>query len=119
MSIRTSARIGAYATLGIAIAMAALALRGAVDPSASTPAPIRTEASADPLQARLAHCQLAGEAAGSDRDCLAAWAENRRRFLGLGRARPAEPAFSDTSNRVDPAASLAGPTANAAQAEER
>jgi len=91
MSIRTSARIGAYACLGIALAMAGLALRVALEPSAIDLPPTEKAAPADPLQVRLLRCQQAGEAAGSDRDCLAAWSESRRRFLGLGRARPAEP----------------------------
>lgn len=82
MHVRFTARVGAYACLGVALAMAALALRGPATPDdASTPRE-ETAASADPLQARLLRCQQAGEAAGSDRECLAAWAENRRRFLG-------------------------------------
>ncbi|WP_444541759.1 putative entry exclusion protein TrbK-alt [Allosediminivita pacifica] len=30
----------------------------------------------------MRRCQQLGEAASSDADCLAAWAENRDRFLG-------------------------------------
>lgn len=99
MTIRLSARIGAFACVGVAIAMAALALREPPRHVALPPSAIETAASADPLQARLARCQQAGEAAGSDPDCLAAWADNRRRFLGLGRPRPAEPAPDTGRNR--------------------
>ena len=57
------------------------------------PATLSTDLPNDPLQAMLRSCQLAGQAAGSDPGCLAAWAENRRRFLRPGRARPSEPAL--------------------------
>ena len=40
----------------------------------------------DSLHATLLHCAEIGEAAIHDSDCLAAWAENRRRFLGAGEA---------------------------------
>lgn len=36
---------------------------------------------ADPMRGRLQRCQQIGEAATRDSDCLAAWLENRRRFL--------------------------------------
>ncbi len=105
MGIRTSARIGACACLGVALGLAALALRGAALPAAVDPDPVEKAAPADPLQARLLQCQQAGEAGGSDPACLAAWAENRRRFLGLGRARPAEPtpAAAPAANAASPA----------------
>lgn len=45
---------------------------------------------ADPLQAEFARCQALGEAGAHDPACLAAWAENRRRFLAPDR-RPAAP----------------------------
>ena len=35
----------------------------------------------DPLAAEFARCQALGEAGANDTACLAAWAENRRRFL--------------------------------------
>ncbi len=84
MTIRLSARIGAFACLGVAATMAVLALREEPKP---TPPPIAPAvvAAADPLRAKLADCQLEGQAAASDPTCLAAWAENRRRFLGTGR----------------------------------
>lgn len=44
----------------------------------------------DPLVAEFRRCQALGDAGAHDAGCLAAWAENRRRFLGLDR-RPAAP----------------------------
>jgi conjugative transfer region protein TrbK len=92
MNIRLPARIGAFAGLGIACAMGILALREVPEPQI-VPATLSTDLPNDPLQAILRSCQLAGQAAGSDPGCLAAWAENRRRFLGSGRSRPSEPVF--------------------------
>ena len=40
----------------------------------------------DPLRAEQRRCQELGEAAASDADCLAVWAETRDRFLGRDRA---------------------------------
>ena len=47
-------------------------------------------APADPLAAEFRRCQALGDAGAHDAGCLTAWAENRRRFLGLDR-RPAAP----------------------------
>ena len=44
----------------------------------------------DPLVAEFTRCQALGQDGARDAGCLAAWAENRRRFLGLDR-RPAAP----------------------------
>ena len=41
----------------------------------------------DPLRAEQRRCQELGEAAASDPDCLAVWAETRDRFLGRDRDR--------------------------------
>jgi len=119
MNLRLPARIGAFACLGVAVAMAALALRD-TPPPGEMPQPRRDAAtSADPLDARLLRCQQAGEAAGSDRDCLAAWSENRRRFLGFDRARPAEPTPSRAMDDVAASpAPPAVPTPAAAQPQE-
>lgn len=91
MNIRLPARIGAFACLGVALAMGLLALREEPKPSSPT-LTLSTDLPKDPLQAKLRSCQLAGQAAGSDPGCLAAWAENRQRFLGLPRKRIVEPA---------------------------
>lgn len=96
MNVRLPARIGAFACLGVAIAMGLLALRDEPKPASSPPS-LSTDLPTDPLQAKLRSCQLAGQAAGSDPGCLAAWAENRRRFLGK-RSRP-EPAADDAPGK--------------------
>lgn len=110
MNVRLPARIGAFACLGVAVAMAALAFREAPQPGDTSQSRTAVATSTDPLQARMSRCQQAGEAAGSDRDCLAAWAENRRRFLGLG-ARPAGPHPSPGTRDVPPSAT--GPAGTA------
>lgn len=98
MQIRLPARIGAFACLGVAATMAVLALREEPEPSAPPIVPATTSA-ADPLRAKLTGCQLEGEAAASDATCLAAWAENRRRFLGG--SRPPGRLSADPSNAAD------------------
>lgn len=48
-------------------------------------------ATGDALTRELFRCQSLGETAAKDRACLAAWAENRRRFFGVpseGASRP-------------------------------
>lgn len=64
-----------YLAVAAAIAATALHLRH----EQATPAP---SVSRDPLGAQLARCQAIGMAAMGDRDCEAAWAENRRHFFG-------------------------------------
>ena len=53
-------------------------------------APVVQSIPADPLFAEMRRCQLLGEPGAHDAGCLAAWAENRRRFLGVDR-RPLVP----------------------------
>ena len=95
MTIRLPARMGAFACLGVALAMGLLALRDEPEPPLPS-VTLSTGLPTDKLQERLRGCQLAGQAAGSDPGCLAAWAENRRRFMGGGGARPgaAEPGIA-------------------------
>lgn len=104
MKIRLPARIGAFACLGVAIAMGLLALRDEPKPS-SPPVTLSTDLPTDLLQAKLRSCQLAGQRAGSDAGCLAAWAENRRRFLGQ-RSRPVEPRADDAPGKFSEPAIL-------------
>ena len=44
----------------------------------------------DPLVMEFTRCQALGEAGVRDQQCLKAWAETRRRFLGIG-AQPTQP----------------------------
>ena len=80
-------RVAAMVLFGIVLAALATWMAGKDDrPFDAAPAPV-VAPSADPLVAEMRHCQALGEAGGHDPACLAAWAENRRRFLGVD-ARP-------------------------------
>ncbi|GGA43752.1 putative entry exclusion protein TrbK-alt [Pelagibacterium lentulum] len=89
MDGKVLARIGAIVFVAIAITVTVIEIT-----REDIPAPVSTAPSlqppADPLRATLRHCQQLGEAAASDADCLAAWAESRDRFLGRTPA-PAAP----------------------------
>jgi conjugative transfer region protein TrbK len=82
------------AALGLSAAIVAGAVALAVtEERAGRPgprdAPVRT-LPVDPLAAEFTRCQALGEAGAHDAGCLAAWAENRRRFLAPDR-RPMAP----------------------------
>ncbi|SNS97942.1 putative entry exclusion protein TrbK-alt [Sphingopyxis indica] len=80
-------RIGAIIFVAIAITMTAIEMSRAPEPSREEPvAPVAANET-DPLLIELRRCQALGAAGADDRDCLRAWAENRRRFLAPG-ARP-------------------------------
>ena len=91
---RTALVLGVGAALCAAAAVLAVKegeeLHGSA-PLAMQPVP------ADPLIAEMRRCQLLGEPGAHDAGCLAAWAENRRRFLALDRRPPApHPAAAPT-----------------------
>ena len=76
------ARIGAGAFVAVALTLSVLQLRE------ERPEPLPEvitvfEPDGDPLPAQLRACTAMGELALSSPDCQAAWAEKRRRFLGL------------------------------------
>ncbi|MCF3947380.1 putative entry exclusion protein TrbK-alt [Acidiphilium iwatense] len=81
MDEKMLARLGAIVFVALAITATVIEM------TRPKPAPVDTSVSsavapaADPLRAELSRCQLLGEAAEHDSDCLRAWAENRRRFL--------------------------------------
>ena len=89
MDGKTLARIGAIVLVAIAITATVLELTREPEPQSDTvPAPSSAGASDDdPARRELRRCQRLGEAATRDQDCLAAWSENRRRFLGTGTER--------------------------------
>ena len=95
MDTKLFARIGAGAFVAIALTMSVLQLRE--ERSEPLPEVITVwEPDGDPLPAQLRACGAMGELALSSPDCRAAWAEKRRRFLGVG---------SDSSEpAVDPSA---------------
>ena len=117
MNIQLPARIGAFACLGVALAMGLLALREEPKPS-SQPPTLSTDLPIDPLQAKLRSCQLAGQAAGSDPGCLAAWAENRQRFLGQRRSPPVAPDADDAPGKSSEQAIVANDTTANTQQEQ-
>ncbi|GHG86614.1 hypothetical protein GCM10010961_14360 [Pseudodonghicola xiamenensis] len=88
------ARIAAIVFVAIAITATVIEMTREDAPVPASTAPA-LQPSADPLRATLRRCQQLGEAAASDADCLAAWAESRDRFLGRTPA-PSTPAASNT-----------------------
>lgn len=87
------ARVGAIIFVAVAITATAIELTRkeeepvqASRPSEHTPA--------DPLRQAQRRCQLLGEAAARDTECLRTWAETRDRFLGVTPA-PASPLPQD------------------------
>jgi conjugative transfer region protein TrbK len=86
MDGKTLARLAAVIIVAIAGTAAAIfvARDGGATPSITTSSPVPMPP-LDSLHATLLHCAELGEAAVHDSDCLAAWAENRRRFLQPGK----------------------------------
>ena len=82
MDTKLFARIGAGAFVAVALTMTVLDLRE--EPRMPSPE-ITTvfEPDGDPLPAQLKACAAMGELALTAPDCRAAWAEKRRRFLGV------------------------------------
>ena len=87
------ARLGAVVFVAIALTVTAIDMARKDEPSAPPAAPA-FQPPADPLRETLRRCQRLGEAAASDADCLAAWAESRDRFLGRTLS-PAAPRSSE------------------------
>lgn len=81
MEGKVLARIAAIAFVAIAITATVIEVTREEAPVPASTAPALLP-SVDPLRVTLRGCQQLGEAAASDADCLAAWAENRDRFLG-------------------------------------
>lgn len=87
MEGKSLARLAAVIIVALAGTAAAIFVARDGGPSA----PLTSLSSApvpplDTLHATLLHCAEMGEAAIHESDCLAAWAENRRRFLGADEA---------------------------------
>ncbi len=82
MDTKLFARIGAGTFVAIALTMSLLQLHEG--PEVTLPETITVwEPDSDPLPAQLRACSAIGELALSSPDCRAAWAEKRRRFLGI------------------------------------
>jgi len=77
------ARIGAIVFVAVAITATAIEMtRKEEAPRAAAVRQVQ-DMPADPLRAAQRRCQLLGEAAGRDAECLRIWAETRDRFLGV------------------------------------
>ena len=96
MDTKLFTRIGAGAFVTVALTMTVLDLRE--EPRVPPRAIITVfEPDGDPLPAQLKACAAMGELALSTPDCRAAWAEKRRRFLGVeADASPSDPAAPNT-----------------------
>lgn len=81
MEPKLLARIGAIIFVAIAVTMTAIEMSRAPEPSREEPVAQIETAGTDSLLAELRRCQMLGAAGAEDRDCLRAWAENRRRFF--------------------------------------
>ena len=103
MDTKLFARIGAGAFVAIALTMSVLKLRE------ERPEPLPEvitvfEPDGDPLPGQLRACAAMGELALSSSDCRAAWAEKRRRFLGVesDASKPASDAAVEKSEAPAP-----------------
>lgn len=97
MDSKLFARIGAGVFIAIALTMTTLSLR---EEPETPPAEENTvwEPDGDHLPATLRACSAMGEQALSSPDCRAAWAEKRRRFLGVrGDTAPASKPITEES----------------------
>jgi len=108
MDTKLFARIGAGAFVAVALTMTALDLREEprVPPTETITVWVPD---GDPLPARLRACSAMGELAVSSPDCRAAWAEKRRRFLGIEADSPPAERTSPPANSAVPPAPDAAP----------
>lgn len=84
------ARLGAVVFVAVAITATAIEMtRKEEEPASQVLRPVQVMP-ADPLREAQRRCQLLGEAASRDTECLRVWAETRDRFLGIAPA-PASP----------------------------
>ena len=83
MDGKTLARIGAILFVALAITATAIEINRPAERADDPVAQVQPAPARDPLRVELARCGAMGEAGGRDPSCLHAWAENRRRFLGL------------------------------------
>ncbi|MDP3550660.1 MAG: putative entry exclusion protein TrbK-alt [Novosphingobium sp.] len=101
MDTKLFARIGAGAFVAIALTMTALQLRQ--EPVRTVPK-IETviDGEGDPFAAMLRDCAAMGEEALDVPECRAAWAEKRRRFLGV-KGETSSPVVTQSANAAIPA----------------
>ncbi len=98
MDTKLFARIAAGAFVAAALTMTVLTLRE----ERKVPLPEMVtvwEPDGDPLPAQLKACAAMGELALSSADCRAAWAEKRRRFLGIENGEPSPATQAEPPHR--------------------
>lgn len=80
------ARIGAIVFVAVAVTATAIEMtRNEEEPTTASARQVQ-DAPVDPLRVAQRRCQLLGEAAGRDAECMRVWAETRDRFLGVAPA---------------------------------
>ena len=77
------ARLGAIIFVAIAITATAIEMTREEEVPGEPSTRHVQQSSIDSLRARQRRCQLLGEAATRDTECLGVWAESRDRFLGI------------------------------------
>ncbi|MFC5396792.1 putative entry exclusion protein TrbK-alt [Bosea vestrisii] len=82
MDGKTLARVGAIVFVAVAITATAIEMNRKDVSTDVLATPGRPVTAPDPLASELLRCSEIGEAGTRDPNCLKAWAENRRRFLG-------------------------------------
>jgi conjugative transfer region protein TrbK len=87
------ARLGAIVFVAVAITATAIEMTRKEEEPVQASRPTE-DMPADPLRQAQRRCQLLGEAAARDTECLRTWAETRDRFLGVTPA-PASPQPQD------------------------
>jgi conjugative transfer region protein TrbK len=88
MDTRLLTRLAAVLFAAAAITAAAFEMAGKEQGTAAQVPRSTAETPSDPLRGAQRRCQMLGEAAARDRECLAVWAETRDRFLGTSPAPP-------------------------------
>ncbi|UBS33802.1 putative entry exclusion protein TrbK-alt [Altererythrobacter sp. N1] len=101
MDIKLFARIAAIALAAVAITLGLLRMREPPPPPPDPATIAKYVPPVDPLRGELRRCQAIGVDAASDRDCMRAWAQNRRRFLGSD-AQSSEPDSADAAKAGTP-----------------
>lgn len=80
------ARLGAIVFVAVAITATAIEMTRKEEEPPVQASRRSEDAPADPLREAQRRCQLLGEAAARDPECLRTWAETRDRFLGVAPA---------------------------------
>jgi conjugative transfer region protein TrbK len=94
MDGKTLARLGAIVFVALVITTTVIGLSRKDDAPPASSLPPLGSIDPDPLREGQRRCQLLGQKAAEDAECLRVWAKSRDRFLGRGAA-SAAPSSSD------------------------